>query len=32
MAELMAKGILRGVIVATDDCDATFRRIKRGGR
>ncbi|WP_335936567.1 VOC family protein [Streptomyces sp. PTD5-9] len=31
MAELMAKGLLRGVIFATDDCDATFERISRAG-
>lgn len=27
MAELMAKGLLRGVIFATDDCDAAFERV-----
>ena len=31
MAELMAKGLLRGVIFATDDCDATFERISSAG-
>jgi predicted enzyme related to lactoylglutathione lyase len=31
MAELMAKGLLRGVIFATDDCDATFEQIRAGG-
>ncbi|MFI6039502.1 VOC family protein [Streptomyces sp. NPDC051315] len=31
MAELMAKGLLRGVIFATDDCDATFERIAAAG-
>ncbi|GGS96416.1 VOC family protein [Streptomyces chromofuscus] len=31
MAELMAKGLLRGVIFATDDCDATFERITAAG-
>ena len=31
MAELMAKGLLRGVIFATDDCDATFERISAAG-
>lgn len=31
MAELMAKGLLRGVIFATDDCDATFARISAAG-
>ncbi|MCP9212992.1 VOC family protein [Streptomyces sp. HD1123-B1] len=31
MAELMAKGMLRGVIFATDDCDATFERISAAG-
>src|ERR1700742_1479302 len=28
MAELLAKGMLRGVIFATDDVDATFERIR----
>lgn len=31
MAELMAKGLLRGVIFRTDDCDATFERISAAG-
>ncbi|WP_441248643.1 VOC family protein [Kitasatospora sp. McL0602] len=31
MAELMAKGQLRGVIFATDDCDETFERISSAG-
>ena len=31
MAELMTKGMLRGVIFATDDCDATFERIAAAG-
>ncbi|RBM21488.1 VOC family protein [Streptomyces sp. PT12] len=31
MAELLAKGVLRGVIFATDDCDATFDRVARIG-
>jgi uncharacterized glyoxalase superfamily protein PhnB len=31
MAELMAKGMLRGVIFVTDDCDATFERISAAG-
>ncbi len=30
-AELLAKGLLRGVIFATDDCDATFERIRAAG-
>jgi predicted enzyme related to lactoylglutathione lyase len=30
-AELMAKGQLRGVIFRTDDCDATFERIRAAG-
>ena len=28
---LLAKGLLPGVIFATDDCDATFERIRRSG-
>jgi len=28
MAELLAKGLLRAVIFSTDDCDATFERIR----
>jgi predicted enzyme related to lactoylglutathione lyase len=31
MAELLAKGLLRGVIFATDDVDATFERIRAAG-
>jgi predicted enzyme related to lactoylglutathione lyase len=31
MAELLAKGLLRGVIFTTDDCDATFERIASAG-
>jgi predicted enzyme related to lactoylglutathione lyase len=30
-AELLAKGLLRGVIFSTDDCDATFERIRAAG-
>lgn len=30
-AELLAKGLLRGVIFRTDDCDATFERIRAAG-
>jgi catechol 2,3-dioxygenase-like lactoylglutathione lyase family enzyme len=31
MAELLAKGLLRGVIFRTDDVDATFERIRAAG-
>ncbi|MFE4261475.1 VOC family protein [Streptomyces sp. NPDC056883] len=31
MAEMLAKGVLRGVIFATDDVDATFERIRATG-
>ncbi|MFD9501135.1 VOC family protein [Streptomyces sp. NPDC060035] len=31
MAELLAKGNLRGVIFSTDDCDATFESIRAAG-
>jgi len=31
MAELLAKGLLRGVIFRTDECDATFERIRAAG-
>jgi predicted enzyme related to lactoylglutathione lyase len=31
MAELLAKGLLRGVIFRTEDCDATFERISAAG-
>jgi predicted enzyme related to lactoylglutathione lyase len=30
-AELLAKGLLRGVNFRTDDCDATFERIRAAG-
>ena len=30
-AELLAKGLLSGVIFATDDCDATFESIRASG-
>ena len=30
-AELMAKGLLRGVIFTTDNCDATFEKIRAAG-
>lgn len=30
-AELLAKGMLRGVIFTTDDVDATFERIRAAG-
>jgi predicted enzyme related to lactoylglutathione lyase len=30
-AELLAKGLLRGVNLATDDCDAAFERIRAAG-
>jgi len=30
-AQLLAKGLLRGVIFATEDCDATFERIQVSG-
>ncbi|MFG2908599.1 VOC family protein [Kitasatospora sp. NPDC048286] len=30
-AELLAKGLLRGVIFRTDDCDATFERVRAAG-
>jgi catechol 2,3-dioxygenase-like lactoylglutathione lyase family enzyme len=30
-AELLTKGLLRGVIFRTDDCDATFERIRAAG-
>ena len=32
MAGLLAKGLLRGVIFRTDDCDATFERIRAADR
>jgi predicted enzyme related to lactoylglutathione lyase len=31
IAELMAKGMLRGVILATEDCDKAFERIREAG-
>jgi predicted enzyme related to lactoylglutathione lyase len=31
MAELLAKGMLRGVNFSTDDCDATFEHIRAAG-
>lgn len=31
MAELLAKGMLRGVNFATDDCDATFEKVRAAG-
>jgi len=31
MAELLAKGMLRGVVFETADCDATFERIAASG-
>ncbi|MER5712361.1 MULTISPECIES: VOC family protein [unclassified Streptomyces] len=31
MAELLAKGMLRGVIFSTDDVDATFEQIRAAG-
>ena len=31
MAELLAKGMLRGVIFTTEDCDATFEHIRAAG-
>lgn len=31
MVELLAKGLLRGVIFETDDCDATFEKIRAAG-
>ena len=31
MKEMLAKGLLRGVIFSTDDCDATFEHIREGG-
>ena len=30
-AQLLAKGLLRGVIFSTSDCDATFERISAAG-
>ena len=31
MVELLAKGMLRGVIFTTDDCDALFERVSASG-
>lgn len=31
LSELLAKGLLRGVNFATDDCDSVFERIRAGG-
>jgi uncharacterized glyoxalase superfamily protein PhnB len=31
MAELLAKGLLHGLNFMTDDCDATFERIRAAG-
>ncbi len=31
MKEMLAKGLLRGVNFVTDDCDATFEKIRAGG-
>ena len=31
MTEMLAKGLLRGVIFSTEDCDATFEHIRAGG-
>ena len=31
MSELLAKGLLRGVNFATDDCDATFEHLRASG-
>src|SRR5918911_4897308 len=31
MKEMLAKGLLRGVIFSTTDCDATFEHIQAGG-
>ncbi|MFI0447963.1 VOC family protein [Actinomadura sp. 6N118] len=31
ITDLLAKGMLRGVIFTTDDCDATFERIASSG-
>ncbi|QHF98554.1 lyase [Streptomyces sp. NHF165] len=31
MAELLAKGLLRAVLFDTDDCDATFERLRAAG-
>jgi predicted enzyme related to lactoylglutathione lyase len=31
MAELLAKGLLRGIVLSTDDCDAAFERVRAAG-
>ncbi|GAA0486573.1 lyase [Paractinoplanes deccanensis] len=31
MAELLAKGLLKGVVFATDDVDAAFERVRAAG-
>jgi predicted enzyme related to lactoylglutathione lyase len=31
MSELLAKGLLRAVIFHTDDCDATFEKVRAAG-
>jgi len=31
LGELLTKGMLRAVLFATDDCDATFERIRAAG-
>jgi predicted enzyme related to lactoylglutathione lyase len=31
MKEMLAEGLLRGVIFSTEDCDATFEHIRAGG-
>ncbi len=31
MTDLLAKGLLRGVIFSTDDCDATFEQVRAAG-
>ncbi|MDL5199330.1 VOC family protein [Streptomyces sp. ALI-76-A] len=31
LEELLAKGMLRGVIFSTDDCDAVFERVQASG-
>ncbi|MFE0510281.1 VOC family protein [Streptomyces sp. NPDC058964] len=31
MAELLAKGVLRGVIFTTADCDALYERVRESG-
>jgi catechol 2,3-dioxygenase-like lactoylglutathione lyase family enzyme len=30
-ADLLAKGLLPGIIFRTDDCDTTFERVRAGG-